>query len=340
MTKERGEPNTLIIEDANIASGFTQIPNWLLRSREVTRDAKLLYGVLLSYAWQTERCFPGYETLMDDLCCAREALAKYIKELKDKGLIKVQRRGQGKTSIYTITKGMAEKFGNRTSRSSRIEPPEVRESKHEEYPVEKYSEEQETDLSNFRMANKTEQTSSRHRKTATDAETNISHDFKKIGAILPDSTPPRQVEPEPYYEDRQVLLEYIQDLAAEFNDQASLKSSTTRAYNLFKRSGLSLNDFLSRLYEARATTKERTSMIRSATKEGNRAFPTKQKMAYFFACLEERLGLRQSGLADSRGQASNSGRGGDEDLLATEIGRKTGKKGLKKTQVSEDYPPP
>src|SRR3712207_9020452 len=36
----------------------------------------------------------------------------------------------------------------------------------------------------------------------------------------------------------------------EFHDQAPLTSSTTRAYNLFRQSGLSLETFIDRLYSA------------------------------------------------------------------------------------------
>ena len=117
----RSDANTLRVENEALRRGFTLIPNYILRARGISRDAKLLYGILLSYAWQTDSCFPGYDTLMEDMQCAREALAKYIKELKTIGLIAVQRRGQGRTSIYTlkdIQGADVQKFDFRTSRSS------------------------------------------------------------------------------------------------------------------------------------------------------------------------------------------------------------------------------
>ena len=92
-----------------------------------------------------------------------------------------------------------------------------------------------------------------------------------------------------YDEDRQLILEYVEDLAREFRDKASLKSSTTRATNLYRQSGLSLDDFLERLQQARAITKERSASIRSqGAEKGN-----KHKMAYFFACLENTLEPRE-----------------------------------------------
>src|SRR5215208_4406699 len=136
--EEPPEADTLRVENEALRKGFTLIPNVILRARGLSRDAKLLYGDLLSYAWQKGSCFPGYDVLMADMPCHREALAKYIKELKTVGLIEVQRRGQGKTSIYTLrdvvnsgsagqlpdreqsqaTSRRAQKFENRTSRSS------------------------------------------------------------------------------------------------------------------------------------------------------------------------------------------------------------------------------
>lgn len=79
---------------------------------------------------------------------------------------------------------------------------------------------------------------------------------------------------------------YITAYAREFNDRAPIKSSTTRAVNLLYRSGLPLPAFLSRMYEARAVTRESADTIRQ------QAGGHKTKMAYFFACLEDRLHLR------------------------------------------------
>ncbi len=54
------EPGTLLVEDDTLRAGFTQIPNRVLRASNLSRDAKILYTFLLSYAWQQGRCFPGY----------------------------------------------------------------------------------------------------------------------------------------------------------------------------------------------------------------------------------------------------------------------------------------
>ena len=94
-------------------------------------------------------------------------------------------------------------------------------------------------------------------------------------------------------EDYQVILAYISDFAREFNDRAPLKTSTTRAYNLFKHAGVSLEIMIDQLYAARAIVKERTGGIRGRGDDDAYGMPTKNKAAYFFAVLEDLLGLRE-----------------------------------------------
>jgi hypothetical protein len=97
-----------------------------------------------------------------------------------------------------------------------------------------------------------------------------------------------------YDEARQTILAYVDDFARELADRASLKASTTRAYRLYERSGLNVEAFTAAMLEARAIVKERSAAIRSATQELGRPFPTKRKMGYFFAVLEDRLGLKSA----------------------------------------------
>jgi phage replication O-like protein O len=88
-----------------------------------------------------------------------------------------------------------------------------------------------------------------------------------------------------YDDDRDVLLNYIADFAREFSDQAPLASSVSRAQNLYRSSGLSLDDFIARMYAARAITKERSAAVRGELDQSGR----KQRMAYFFSVLEREL---------------------------------------------------
>ncbi len=96
------EPGTLLIEDETLRGGFTQIPNRVLHASNLSRDAKLLYGFLLSYAWQQGRCFPGYAQLCAAMGASPSIVRKYMRELETVGLLVQKRRGLGKTNLYTL----------------------------------------------------------------------------------------------------------------------------------------------------------------------------------------------------------------------------------------------
>ena len=98
----------------------------------------------------------------------------------------------------------------------------------------------------------------------------------------------------PISEERQQITAYISDFAREMGDQAPLKSSVTRACNLYATSGYPFPRFIDALYQARAKTKERTAAIRG-TASAAAPFAPKAKMAYFFALLEDELGMREDG---------------------------------------------
>jgi hypothetical protein len=120
--------------------------------------------------------------------------------------------------------------------------------------------------------------------------------FSSLGDALARSN--LKLPPRSYGEERQVIMDYVARFAQEFNDHASLRTSTTRAYNLFKRSGVPLGGFIGRMYEAHAITKENASAV--VPKRHNsgqappapRGRPPKNRMAYWFSVLEDRLGLR------------------------------------------------
>src|SRR5215212_6959863 len=103
---DRREPGpdagTLAVANAALRGGFVLLPRTLLHAPGLSRDAKLLYAVLLSYAWQAGRCFPGAERLQHDLGCGKNQVTRYLQELAAAGLVTRRRRGQGKTTVYTL----------------------------------------------------------------------------------------------------------------------------------------------------------------------------------------------------------------------------------------------
>ena len=84
------------------ADGFTQLPNILIRNKDLTANAKVVYSALLSYAWHNNAVFPGQETLAEEIGSTRSTVNRAIIELEDNGWLEIQRMGQGKTNLYIL----------------------------------------------------------------------------------------------------------------------------------------------------------------------------------------------------------------------------------------------
>ena len=87
----------------------TQVPNFILKDAGVSAGAKLVYTLLLSYAWHNDSCFPGQERLSQECGISQGRVSQHMGELVSKGYLEIERRGQGKTNIYTLTYNVAEK---------------------------------------------------------------------------------------------------------------------------------------------------------------------------------------------------------------------------------------
>lgn len=101
---ESNEDGFILVEDETLRHGFTQIPNAILRRPDIAPGAKLTYMVLLSYAWQKGHCFPGQETMACDLGVSKRSVVTYLAQLAELGLLRVKRRGLGKTNLYILPK--------------------------------------------------------------------------------------------------------------------------------------------------------------------------------------------------------------------------------------------
>ena len=95
---------TIVLEGADVLSarGFTQVPNYVLESRNLSAGAKLTYAMLLKYAWENDYCFPGQDRLAADMGISRQTANKYVQELHKKAYIRIKRQGQGRPNVYTL----------------------------------------------------------------------------------------------------------------------------------------------------------------------------------------------------------------------------------------------
>ncbi len=96
------DEQTIVVEDEALRRGFTQLPNYLFEIRGLSHSAKLTYGIIMSYAWQKGSCFPGQDKLARTLEVSTRSVIEYLKELQSHQLIRIQRRGLGKTNVYHI----------------------------------------------------------------------------------------------------------------------------------------------------------------------------------------------------------------------------------------------
>jgi hypothetical protein len=100
LLKERN----IVLEgaDAATAQGFTQVPNFLLKSKKLSSGDKMAFAMLLSYAWQNDFCFPGQARLADDMGLDERSVRRHLKSLEANELLTISRRGLGKTNIYQL----------------------------------------------------------------------------------------------------------------------------------------------------------------------------------------------------------------------------------------------
>jgi hypothetical protein len=79
----------IILKGADVATsqGFTQVPNFLLKSKKLSAGDKMTFAMPLSYAWQNDHCFPGQERLARDLRLTDRSVRTHLKSLESIGLL-------------------------------------------------------------------------------------------------------------------------------------------------------------------------------------------------------------------------------------------------------------
>lgn len=97
-------PQDIVLDGADVATsmGYTNIPNHILYSGVLSSHAKLVYTMLLSYAYTRNHVFPGQERLARQCGISARSVWEAIRELDKKGFITVIRRGQGRTNLYVL----------------------------------------------------------------------------------------------------------------------------------------------------------------------------------------------------------------------------------------------
>jgi len=82
--------------------GFAQVPVVILQHKELSDTAKLVYAMMLYYAWHKNYCFPGQARLAKDLGVTSRTIIRAIKNLEENNILETRKRGLGKTNIYIL----------------------------------------------------------------------------------------------------------------------------------------------------------------------------------------------------------------------------------------------
>lgn len=127
LLKERN----IVLRGADVITqgGFTQVPNSLLKSPDLSVGAKLTYAMLLHYAWQHDFCFPGQARLAKDMGTSLRSASSYIKELEGRGYVHIKRRGLGRPNVYELhvraTRSPERRRASRHAKFARLEVQKV-----------------------------------------------------------------------------------------------------------------------------------------------------------------------------------------------------------------------
>jgi hypothetical protein len=84
------------------ATRFAQMPKHLMRRKEVSSDAKLVYAALVDAKGDKKLAWPSRKALAEACGLTVDQVARALAELKKLGLIRAERRGMGKTNLYTF----------------------------------------------------------------------------------------------------------------------------------------------------------------------------------------------------------------------------------------------
>jgi hypothetical protein len=96
---------TVLVADPALkqfVGGFTSIPNRILTNTVLSLGARMVYAMLLKYAWQEDFCFPAQARLAQDLGVTDRSIRTFLNELKDAGLITWKQQGLNRPNVYTI----------------------------------------------------------------------------------------------------------------------------------------------------------------------------------------------------------------------------------------------
>ncbi len=103
MPKDQLQQTGIIrIVDENLRYGFAQIPRPILRAKGLSLKAKMVYCLLLDYAWNNDYVFPGQPLMAEELDVSVDTVQRALQELRAYKLIDWKQQGLNRPNIYYI----------------------------------------------------------------------------------------------------------------------------------------------------------------------------------------------------------------------------------------------
>lgn len=88
--------------DGWLEHGFTQVPNCVLHHPTLSPGAKVVYALLLSFAWREDHCWPGQRRLAEAAASSERSVRNWLAELRDAKVLTIERRGLTQTNVYWL----------------------------------------------------------------------------------------------------------------------------------------------------------------------------------------------------------------------------------------------
>ena len=89
-----------VVHSDPVEQGWIQFPKFVAHDPTLSPEARLLYALLKGYA--RDDTFPGQDGLAELLGVTERQVRYLLSELRDKGLIRIERHGLGQTNRYVI----------------------------------------------------------------------------------------------------------------------------------------------------------------------------------------------------------------------------------------------
>lgn len=103
VNKTESQQSDKGVHEPQSNNGYTVIPNRILKDIKLSTSARLLYCVLLSYAWkEKDYCHPPQKNLAGNLGLKTRRIRGLLTELEKCEYIEIKQRGCNKTNYYIL----------------------------------------------------------------------------------------------------------------------------------------------------------------------------------------------------------------------------------------------